>query len=236
MKEALADRLAGLPWSDAEAALDAEGWAALGPVLTGTECTDLAALYETGSFRSKVVMARHGFGQGEYQYFGYPLPDLVQGLRETLYARLAPVANRWRTLLGQTGTFPASLAEFSAECAAAGQARPTPLLLKYGPGDYNRLHQDVYGERLFPFQVVVLLSQPGRDFSGGELVLVEQKPRSQSRATVVPLGLGQAAVFAVHHRPARGTNGIYKAALRHGVSTVREGSRFTLGVIFHDAA
>ena len=233
----LAGRLADLSWPAIEAALDAEGWATLGPVLTPDECSALAALYDdSGRFRSRIVMARHGFGQGEYQYFAYPLPEAVQVLREALYGRLAPVANRWRSVLGQTGTFPPTLGEFTAECAAAGQTRPTPLLLKYGPGDYNRLHQDVYGERLFPFQVVFLLSEPGRDFSGGEFVLVEQKPRSQSRATVVPLSLGHAVIFAVHHRPARGTSGIYKAALRHGVSTVRDGARFTLGVIFHDAA
>lgn len=232
----LAGRLDDLPWPEIETALDAEGWATLGAVLTPGECGDLAELYDSDRFRSRIVMARHGFGQGEYQYFAYPLPETVQGLRQNLYDRLAPVANRWRSLLGESGTFPPTLADFSAECRAAGQARPTPLLLKYGPGDYNRLHQDVYGERLFPFQAVFLLSEPGREFSGGEFVLVEQKPRAQSRATVVPLKAGHAVIFAVHHRPARGSNGFYKAALRHGVSTVRDGRRFTLGVIFHDAA
>lgn len=233
----LAERVAGFPWTAIETALDQDGWATLGPVLRPEECIGLSALYDDGGrFRSRIVMARHGFGQGEYQYFAYPLPEAVQELRETLYLRLAPIANRWRSLLDQPGRFPPELAGFTAECAAAGQTRPTPLLLRYGPGDYNRLHQDVYGERLFPFQVVVLLSAPGRDFSGGEFVLVEQKPRSQSRATVVPLELGHAVVFAVHHRPAKGVSGIYKAALRHGVSTVRTGGRSTLGVIFHDAA
>ncbi len=232
----LVDRVAAHPWPEVETALDRDGWAMLKGLVEPDRCRALAALYDNGHFRSRVVMARHGFGQGEYQYFDYPLPEMVEGLRRELYTRLALVAGRWRGLLGQAGGFPPDLAAYMAQCHAAGQTRPTPLLLKYGPGDYNRLHQDVYGETLFPFQVVILLSRPEEDFSGGELVLVEQKPRSQSRATVVPLRQGDAAIFAVNHRPARSQTGYYRAALRHGVSTLRSGQRFTLGIIFHDAA
>jgi uncharacterized protein len=231
------DRVAALDWPHVDARLDDAGHAITGPLLSPAECGAIAALYdEDKTFRSRVVMARHGYGQGEYRYFTYPLPDPIEALRRAFYPRLAATANRWRTLLGDAGRFPATLDAFLADCHAAGQTRPTPLLLKYGAGDYNRLHQDLYGERVFPLQLTILLSNPIRDFTGGEFVLVEQKPRAQSRAEVVPLRHGEAVIFAVHHRPARGTKGVYRAALRHGVSTVRDGQRFTLGVIFHDAA
>jgi uncharacterized protein len=230
-------RVAALDWHAIEARLDDAGYAVSGPLLSPAECGAIAALYDTDkSFRSRVVMARHGYGQGEYRYFAYPLPDPVATLRHAFYPRLAVTANRWRALLGEAGQLPATLEAFLGDCHAAGQTRPTPLLLKYGRGDYNRLHQDLYGERVFPLQITVLLSDPARDFGGGEFVLVEQKPRSQSRAEVVTLRQGEAVIFAVHHRPARGARGVYRAALRHGVSTVHEGQRFTLGVIFHDAA
>jgi hypothetical protein len=231
------DRVAALDWPAIDARLDAAGHAVSGRLFSAAECDAIAALYagEQG-FRSRVVMARHGYGQGEYRYFAYPLPEPVAALRRAFYPRLMATANRWRALLGDAGRFPDTLDVFLADCHTAGQTRPTPLLLKYGAGDYNRLHQDLYGELVFPLQLTVLLSDPTRAFSGGEFVLVEQKPRSQSRAEVVPLRQGEAVVFAVHHRPARGFRGVYRAALRHGVSTVREGERFTLGVIFHDAA
>ena len=233
----IANRIAALDWSRIPADLDGFGAAPTGPLLTPAECAALAALYpgEDG-FRSRVVMARHGFGRGEYKYFANPLPPLVVGLREGFYSRLAPVANGWNAAMGLPRRFPPGLAAFTAECHAAGQARPTPLLLRYGPGDYNCLHQDLYGEQVFPLQVAILLSEPGRDFAGGEFVLTEQRPRMQSRAEVVPLRQGEAVVFAVHHRPVRGTRGVYRVMLRHGVSRVRSGERFTLGVIFHDAA
>lgn len=181
-------------------------------------------------------MQRHSFGQGEYQYFAYPLPDPIEELRHALYAVLAPIANRWRQALGQSGVFPDDLAAYLAQCHDAGQRRPTPLLLKYGPGDYNRLHQDLYGPLNFPMQMTVLLSRPAEDFSGGEFVLTEQRPRAQSRVEVVPLSQGDAVIFAVHQRPAQGTRGPYRVTMRHGVSRVRHGERYTLGVIFHDAA
>ena len=197
----------------------------------------MAGLYDEGDrFRSRVVMARHGFGRGEYQYFAYPLPDLVAGLRGAFYARLAPVANRWNEAMGIAARYPADHAAFLQRCHAAGQTRPTPLLLRYGSGDYNCLHQDLYGEHVFPLQVAVLLSEPGEAFEGGEFVLTEQRPRMQSRAHVVPLRRGDAVAFAVHHRPARGSRGVYRTVLRHGVSALRSGRRHTLGVIFHDAA
>jgi hypothetical protein len=230
-------RVAELDWQAIGARLDETGHAVTGPLLSPAECADLAALYNAESgFRSRVVMARHGYGQGEYRYFAYPLPDTVATLRQAFYPRLANTANRWRSLLGEKGTYPATHDAYRATCHAAGQTRPTPLLLKYGPGDYNRLHQDLYGEHVFPLQLTLLLSDPARDFSGGEFVLVEQKPRAQSRAEVVTLRQGEAVLFAVNHRPAQGTRGVYRAALRHGVSTIRDGQRFTLGVIFHDAA
>ena len=231
------DRVAALDWPAIDGQLDAAGHAVSGPLFSAAECDAIAALYaQEPGFRSRVVMARHGYGQGEYRYFAYPLPEPVAALRRAFYPRLVATANRWRALLGDAARFPDTLDVFLADCHTAGQTRPTPLLLKYGAGDYNRLHQDLYGELVFPLQLTVLLSDPGRAFSGGEFVLVEQKPRSQSRVEVVPLRQGEAVVFAVHHRPARGSRGVYRAALRHGVSTVREGERFTLGVIFHDAA
>ena len=230
-------RIAALDWARITAELDAFGAAATGPLLTPADCIALASLYpgEAG-FRSRVVMARHGFGRGEYKYFADPLPPLVAGLRAGLYPRLAPVANAWNAAMGLPRRFPPGLGAFTAECHAAGQARPTPLLLRYGPGDYNCLHQDLYGEMVFPLQVAFLLSEPGRDFQGGEFVLTEQRPRMQSRAEVVPLRQGEAVVFAVHNRPVQGTRGSYRVTLRHGVSRIRSGDRFTLGVIFHDAA
>ncbi|MDO9707666.1 2OG-Fe(II) oxygenase [Paracraurococcus lichenis] len=230
------DRIAALDWARIAGELDAYGAAATGPLLTPGECRDLAALYgrEEG-FRSRIVMARHGFGRGEYKYFS-ALPPLVAGLRQGLYPHLAPVANAWHAAMGLPRRFPDGLAAFTAECHAAGQAHPTPLLLRYGPGDYNCLHQDLYGEMVFPLQVAFLLSEPGRDFAGGEFVLTEQRPRMQSRAEVVPLRQGEGVVFAVHHRPVQGKRGTYRVTMRHGVSRIRSGERYTLGVIFHDAA
>lgn len=234
---ALADRIAGLDWAAAEGELDAYGCARLPGLLTPAECEALARLYDDAHrFRSRVVMSRHGFGRGEYQYLAYPLPLLVETLRTGLYPRLAPVANRWSAAMGPAADFPEAHADYLARCHAAGQTRPTPLLLKYAAGDYNCLHQDLYGEHVFPLQVAVLLSAPGRDFAGGEFVLTEQRPRMQSRAEVVPLGQGDAVVFAVHQRPVAGTRGTYRVNMRHGVSRLRSGRRFTLGVIFHDAA
>ena len=222
-----------------EVALDADGVAVLPQLLDAQACRALAARYDEadeGTFRSRVVMARHGFGRGEYKYFDYPLPPPLPQLRTDLYARLAPTANRWSAALGVESRYPATHGEYLARCHAAGQMRATPLLLRYGEGDYNCLHQDLYGEHVFPLQVVVLLSEPGRDFEGGEFVLVEQRPRMQSRATVVPLRQGDAAVFAVNHRPVQGTRGPYRVTMRHGVSRLRRGARSTLGIIFHDAA
>ncbi|GGC41361.1 prolyl 4-hydroxylase [Siccirubricoccus deserti] len=229
-------RIAGLDWPRITAELDGFGAAPLGCLLSPAECTKLAGLYQREEgFRSRVIMARHGFGRGEYKYFA-ALPPLVAGLRAALYPRLAPVADGWNQWLGEARRFPPELAGFTAECHAAGQAKPTPLLLRYGPGDYNCLHQDLYGPLVFPLQVAILLSEPGRDFSGGEFVLTEQRPRMQSRAEVVPLRQGEAVAFAVHHRPVQGSRGTYRVMLRHGVSRIRDGERFTLGVIFHDAA
>ncbi len=213
------------------------GFAVTGSLLTRAQCVELASLYDRDElFRSRVVMARHGFGQGEYKYFGYPLPGLIQELRSSLYEQLAPVANAWAEALKSEVRYPATLDEMLQRCHAAGQARPTPLLLKYGAGDYNCLHQDLYGEHVFPLQATVLLSTPGEDFEGGEFVLVEQRPRMQSRAEVVPLRQGEAVIFAVHHRPRQGARGTYRVNMRHGVATVRSGVRQTLGIIFHDAA
>lgn len=216
--------------------LDAQGWSLTGPLLTAEECAEIAGWYEDDArFRKRVVMARHGYGQGEYGYFAYPLPGPVQRLRESLYRPLAEVANRWAEQLGEGRRFPPTLDGMLARCHEAGQVRPTPLLLTYGPGDYNCLHQDLYGEHVFPLQAAILLDEPGRDFTGGEFVLVEQRPRQQSRAEVVPLTQGQAVIFAVRERPAAGSRGVHRRQLRHGVSTLRSGRRRTLGVIFHDA-
>jgi hypothetical protein len=239
MAAAMDARVAALDWGAVGASLDETGAAVLGPLLDPAECRGIAALYDAGGedrFRSRVVMARHGFGRGEYKYFADPLPPPVAALRAALYARLAPVANRWSEAMGLPARYPAEHAEFLSRCHAAGQTKPTPLLLRYGAGDYNCLHQDLYGEHAFPLQVVVLLSAPGEQFEGGELVLTEQRPRMQSRAEVVPLRQGEAAAFAVNHRPVQGSRGTYRVTMRHGVSRVRRGERHTLGVIFHDAA
>lgn len=228
--------IATLDWARIGAELDAFGCATTGPLLDAAACADLAASYDREEgFRSRIVMARHGFGRGEYKYFANPLPDPVAALRAGFWPHLAPIANRWNEAMGLAPRFPADHAGFLARCHAAGQTRPTPLLLRYGAGDYNCLHQDLYGEHVFPLQVAVLLSAPGRDFTGGEFVLTEQRPRMQSRAEVVPLAQGEGAIFAVHHRPVQGTRGTYRVTLRHGVSRIRSGRRHTLGVIFHDA-
>jgi hypothetical protein len=230
-------RLASIDWTRVAVDLDAHGFAMLPGILTPDECRDVAALYEGGGrFRSHVVMARHGFGRGEYKYFDHPLPPLVASLRASLYARLTPITNRWNEAMGLDVRYPSAHADFLARCHAAGQTRPTPLLLQYGTGDYNCLHQDLYGEHVFPLQAAFLLSEPGDDFAGGEFVLTEQRPRMQSRAEVVPLRRGDAVVFAVHHRPVQGTRGSYRVTMRHGVSRLRSGHRHTMGIIFHDAA
>ena len=232
-----AARIAAIDWSRVCTELDAHGAAVIPGLLPAQACRNLAALYaQDQGFRSRVVMARHGFGRGEYRYFAYPLPELVETLRTSLYPALVPIANRWHEAMGLPVRFPERHADFIARCHAAGQQRPTPLLLQYGPDDYNCLHQDLYGEHVFPLQVVVLLSEPDRDFEGGEFVMTEQRPRMQSRPMVLPLRQGDAAVIAVHHRPVQGTRGVYRVTLRHGVSRVRAGQRHTLGVIFHDAA
>jgi hypothetical protein len=224
-------------WNAVGAALDTDGVAIVPTLLTPDEARDLAAHYdERERFRSRVVMQRHRFGRGEYQYFRYPLPELVQVLRERLYEALVPVANRWAERLGNGNTFPPDLDGFLRRCRDAGQNRPTPLLLRYDRGDYNCLHQDVYGEHVFPLQAVILLSEPGRDFEGGELVLVEQRPRAQSAARVVALRQGDAAIIATHHRPEQGARGWHRVNLKHGVSRVTCGRRCTAGIIFHDAA
>src|SRR5688572_30500489 len=224
-------------WPDISPELEARGCALVEKLLTPGECASLARRYDDpAQFRSRVVMARHGFGRGEYQYFAYPLPDAIRDLRTRLYSRLAPIANRWNETLGSRRRFPATHGEFLAQCHAAGQTRATPLLLRYAEGDYNCLHQDLYGEQVFPLQVAVLLSQPGVDFTGGEFVLTEQRPRQQSRVEVVPLTQGDAVIFAVNERPVAGTRGSYRVKMRHGVSRVLTGSRHTLGIIMHDAA
>ena len=234
---ALAKRVTSLDWPRIGEQLDEDGHAVIHRLLDASDCPSLADAYDTAQlYRSRVVMARHGFGRGEYQYFAYPLPPVVQELRSVLYPPLAVVANRWSEALGIANRFPPGLAAYLERCHAAGQRQPTPLVLKYGAGDYNRLHQDLYGEHVFPLQVTVLLSRPGGDFTGGEFVLTEQRPRMQSRAEVVPLTQGDAVVFAVNDRPVRGTRGVYRVRMRHGVSRIRSGRRLTLGVIFHDAA
>ena len=231
-----ADRVQSFDWHAVREELNAYGCARLDGVLAPDECDALVRVYpDDQRFRSRVVMARHGFGRGEYKYFAYPLPGLIQALRTELYPRLAPIANGWNEAMGIDVRFPGEHVEFMARCHQAGQLRPTPLLLQYETGDYNCLHQDLYGEHVFPLQVAILLSEPGRDFSGGEFVLTEQRPRMQSRAEVVPLQRGDAVAFAVHHRPVQGTKGTYRVNLRHGVSRLRSGHRHTLGIIFHDA-
>jgi uncharacterized protein len=234
---AIGERVGALDWPAIIASLDDRGCATTGPLLTSEECTAVAESYDCDQlFRSHIIMARHGFGRGEYKYFAYPLPQIVASLRDALYPALAQAANRWNKALGIDLTYPSTHAAYLKRCHAAGQKRPTPLLLRYGPGDFNCLHQDVYGEHVFPLQATVLLSQPGRDFDGGEFVLTEQRPRMQSRAEVVPLRQGECVIFAVRHRPVHGTRGTYRVTMRHGVSRLRSGRRHTLGVIFHDAA
>ena len=225
-----------IDWAQVSNDLDAQGSAVIERLISPVECEALAALYPVdGLFRSRVVMGRHGFGRGEYKYFCYPLPDQISKLRTALYPPLATLANRWNTAMGIDVRFPDKHAAFVKRCHAAGQRRPTPLLLQYGAGDYNCLHQDLYGEHVFPLQLTILLSEPGRDFTGGEFTMTEQRPRMQSRPEVVPLRQGDAVVFAVHHRPVQGTRGVYRVKLRHGVSRVRSGHRHTAGIIFHDA-
>jgi hypothetical protein len=237
VKSAFADRIAGLDFEALGRELDAHGSAVAPGLLTPDECAAVAGAYdEDALYRSRVIMARHGFGRGEYRYFAYPLPDLVSALRAGFYPPLAAIANRWNATLGEAARFPAEHADYLAHCHATGQTRPTPLVLRYGEGDYNCLHQDLYGAEVFPLQVAILLSDPGSDFTGGDFVLTEQRPRMQSRAEVVPLVRGDAVIFPVHHRPVQGARGPYRVNLRHGVSRLRSGRRHTLGVIFHDAA
>lgn len=230
------DQVGNLDWNRLSDELDARGFATTGPLLRPDECIVLAAMYDSETaFRSRIVMARHGFGQGEYKYFAYPLPDIVATLRAALYPALATVANRWNAAMGLPARYPSTLAAFLKRCHDSGQLRPTPLLLRYGPGDYNCLHQDLYGEHVFPLQAAILLAEPGSDFSGGEFVLTEQRPRMQSRVDVVPLAQGEAVIFAVHRRPVQGCRGTYRVNMRHGVSRLRTGRRHALGIIFHDA-
>ena len=232
----LAIPIEAIDWARIAADLDAHGCATTGRLLSAQQCAALAKTYATDApFRSRVVMARHGFGRGEYKYFAYPLPEPVAVLRAALYPPLAEIANRWNQAMAIDLRYPREHASYLARCREAGQAKPTPLLLQYGAGDYNCLHQDLYGEHVFPLQVTLLLSRPGEDFTGGEFVLTEQRPRMQSRAEIVPLAQGEAVIFPVHHRPVQGTRGIYRVNMRHGVSRLRSGHRHTLGIIFHDA-
>ena len=231
-----ADKVNRLDWEHITQELDFHGNAVLSELAFPQECDALAALYPDDThFRSRIMMERYNFGRGEYKYFRYPLPEIISELRTTLYSHLAPIANRWNELMGIEVRYPNTHSEFVKRCHQAGQTRPTPLLLQYGPGDFNCLHQDLYGEHVFPIQVTILLSQPGRDFTGGEFVLTEQKPRMQSQVEVVPLGKGDAVAFAVHNRPVKGKRGFYRVNFRHGVSRLRSGQRHTLGIIFHDA-
>ena len=232
----IADRVASLDWATIAAELDDRGSAVVGPLLTTEQCEELVASYENeGTFRSRVVMSRHGFGLGEYQYFSYPLPAVVAELRTALYPPLAEIANRWNEAMDIEIRYPTVHKAFLDRCHVAGQAKPTPLLLRYGAGDYNALHQDLYGDHVFPLQVAFLLAKPGVDFTGGEFVLTEQRPRMQSRAEVVSLDQGQGVIFPVHQRPVQGTRGTYRVNMRHGVSRLRSGRRHTVGIIFHDA-
>ncbi len=235
--EGIGERVAAVDWATIAAALDERGWATAPALLAGAECRDIEALYaDKAAFRRRIVMQRHAYGSGEYQYFRYPLPPPVEALRRAVYPQLVPVANLWRERLHQPERFPPALDAYLALCHAAGQTRPTPLVLKYEEGDYNRLHQDLYGPLVFPLQLTILLSDPQRDFAGGEFLLVEQRPRLQSKGEVVPLDKGEAVIFPVHHRPVAGTRGFTRATMRHGVSRLRAGRRYTLGIIFHDAA
>jgi hypothetical protein len=232
----ISETVDALDWAAVGAELDSQGCAVLRNLLSADQCGEVATLFaDDARFRSRIVMSRHGFGSGEYKYFSYALPDLIAQLRSALYPPLREIANRWNEAMGIEINYPPLHEDFLRRCHAAGQARPTPLLLRYQAGDYNCLHQDLYGEHVFPIQVAILLSQPGRDFTGGEFVLTEQRPRMQSRAEVVPLEQGDAVAFAVHQRPVRGTRGTYRVNMRHGVSRIRSGLRHTLGIIFHDA-
>ncbi len=234
---AAVERVAAVDWRDVASSLDERGYATTAALLTTEQCRGLAALYDRDeAFRSRVVMQAHGFGRGEYRYLRYPLPGPVEALRQAIYPRLAPIANRWRERLREEGRFPPALGAYLRQCHEAGQERPTPLILKYEAGDYNCLHQDLYGDLVFPLQLTVLLSAPEDDFTGGEFLLVEQRPRAQSKGEVVPLRQAEAVIFPVHHRPVEGTRGPYRVTMRHGISRVRSGRRFTLGIIFHDAA
>lgn len=236
LMEQIATRVQGTHWDGVAESLNTEGYAMVPGLLTQEECLSIAGFYSQDEiFRSRVVMARHGFGRGEYKYFSYPLPDLVQVLRTAVYPRLAPIANRWNEEMNISVRYPDQHEEFLSRCHEAGQTRPTPLLLQYEKGDYNCLHQDLYGEHVFPLQMAILLSEPGKDFTGGEFVMTEQRPRMQSRPIVVSLRQGDAVIFAVHNRPVRGTKGTYRVNLRHGVSRLLSGHRHTLGIIFHDA-
>jgi hypothetical protein len=237
LREDPGERLGTVDWERVSQELDAQGIATVEGLLSKDECRTLAGLYARNDiFRSTIVMARHGFGQGEYKYFSYPLPGLIEGLRSAVYPQLVPIANRWNQAMGIDVVYPEEHEKFIERCHRAGQVRPTPLLLRYGKDDYNCLHQDLYGEHVFPLQLAVLLSEPGEDFTGGEFVMTEQRPRLQLRPIVVPLRRGDGVVFAVHHRPVKGTTrGSYRVNLRHGVSRIHSGHRFTLGVIFHDA-
>jgi hypothetical protein len=235
--KSIAERVRAIDWERVSQELDAEGNAIVQRLLSPDECRAIASLYSRGEmFRRQIVMARHGFGRGEYKYFSYPLPTLIADLRTAVYPHLVPIATRWNTALGIDVRYPKKHADFIKRCHRAGQIRPTPLLLQYGAEDYNCLHQDLYGEHVFPLQLAILLSEPNQDFTGGEFVMTEQRPRMQSRAVVVPLGQGDGVVFAVHLRPAQGNRGAYRVNLRHGVSRIRSGHRHTLGIIFHDAA
>ena len=232
----IARRVNAFDWARISNDLDGQGCAVIERLVSPEECEILARLYVRDDiFRSRVVMAHHGFGRGEYKYFSYPLPGIITELRTSIYPRLVPIANRWNEAMGIAARYPGKLGDFIKRCHEAGQLRPTPLLLQYEPGDYNCLHQDLYGEHVFPIQITILLSEPGRDFTGGEFVLTEQRPRMQSRPEVVPLRQGDAVAFAVHHRPVQGTRGVYRVNLRHGVSRIRSGRRHTAGIIFHDA-
>ena len=225
-----------ISWDQVYRDLDAEGNAIVKGILSPDECDEIRGFYEDENlFRSQIVMERHGFGRGEYRYFSYPLPDLIAALRTSLYPHLVPIANRWNEAMGIDVRYPATHADYIRRCHQAGQNKPTPLILKYGTDDYNCLHQDLYGEHVFPLQIAVLLSEPDRDFTGGEFVMTEQRPRMQSRPMVVPLQKGDGVVFAVNHRPVQGKKSVYRVNLRHGVSRLRSGSRYTLGIIFHDA-
>ncbi|MCP2226554.1 2OG-Fe(II) oxygenase [Pseudomonas mandelii] len=225
-----------LDWAALGQQIDQDGCAVIKSLLSAQACDDVSALYtQSAPFRSQVIMARHGFGRGEYKYFNYPLPDTVARLRSALYPRLVPIANRWYECMDLPTRFPATHEAFLQRCHAAGQERPTPLLLQYGPQDYNCLHQDLYGEHVFPLQVAILLSEPDEDFTGGEFVLTEQRPRMQSRPQVIRLKKGDGLIFAVSQRPVKGVRGYYRVTMRHGVSRLHSGKRHTLGIIFHDA-